>query len=75
MRLVVVMLGMSAPERLHVSTDIISLSLSIDVIPALVQPPVDKNSLKVSGHHHHIRCGMKTAAGSRLLARLFGSSF
>ena len=33
----------------------LSLSLSPDVIPALVQPPSDKTSLKVSGHHHYVR--------------------
>ena len=73
-RLVVVMLGTSALERLHASTDIASLFFSTDVIPALVQPPVDKSSLKVSSH---IRCGMKTAAAKVVvsLADLFGSSF
>lgn len=56
-QLVVVMLGTSAPERLQTSTDKASLSLSLspDVIPALVQPPSDKTSLKVSGHHHYVR--------------------
>lgn len=58
-QLVVVMLGMSAPEQIQTSTDIASLSLSLslspDVIPALVQPPSDKTSLKVSGHHHYVR--------------------